>query len=106
VSRQDAATNPADPTPVQKLVLDPEATLPLSLALTSMPPASRHLLILCGSEMGLSLSETRTLAASGFRPARLGLYILRAVTAAVAAAAVVTAYRDRSTHANIAESSS
>jgi 16S rRNA (uracil1498-N3)-methyltransferase len=64
------------------------------------------LLVVAGGEMGLSSAEAAALASAGFLPVRLGPYVLRAVTAAVAASALLTAYRDDRARAKIAESSS
>lgn len=51
--------------------------------------------VVCGGEKGLSPEEEETLRRAGFSEQRLGPHVLRAVTAAVAAAAVVAAARGR-----------
>jgi 16S rRNA (uracil1498-N3)-methyltransferase len=54
--------------------------------------------VVIGPEGGLSTAERATLLAAGYRPTALGPHTLRFDTAALAAAAAVTAARLRGTH--------
>lgn len=53
----------------------------------------RSVIVVAGGEKGLAPVEEQALATAGFEPAGLGVHVLRAVTAAVAAAAVVSQVR-------------
>src|SRR5690606_27348558 len=69
------------------LVLDPEASTPLS----SLPPTSGAMTLLVGPEGGLSAAEIRTALAAGFTGVALGPRVLRTETAGVAALAALQA---------------
>jgi len=71
-----------------KLILWEEArAIPLRSALPAAPPA--QVAVLIGPEGGFSEAEAERAAAAGFAPVGLGPRILRAETAAVAAAAIL-----------------
>ena len=65
--------------------------------LTSMLPraSSGRILAVIGGEKGFDPTEERTLIAAGFVPASLTQWVLRAVTAAVAAATALSLHRDQ-----------
>jgi 16S rRNA (uracil1498-N3)-methyltransferase len=69
-----------------RLLLSPEATLPLK---ELVPPA--RIMLLIGPEGGLSSAETQLAQSRGFRPVRLGPRILRTETAALAALSAIQA---------------
>ena len=84
----------------RKFYLSPEGSSSLFDALMSEPQNMRDREVCCvclvvGGEQGLSASEEATLAGAAFKGVRLGRHILRAVTAAISATAVVSSYRDR-----------
>jgi 16S rRNA (uracil1498-N3)-methyltransferase len=68
------------------LILDPYAERSLTAALT---PCPERVLLLIGPEGGFSADEVRTAAELGAAPVKLGRRVLRAETAALAAAALV-----------------
>ncbi len=74
------------------IFLHPEAPVSLPALLGDEPGA---LLLLVGPEGGFTPGELETATAAGAVPARLGRRILRAETAAIAAAAVAAAAMDR-----------
>lgn len=58
-------------------------------ALKQIGPGPQEVLVVLGGEIGLNAKEEAALEAAGFIKASLGPFVLRAVTAAVAAAAVL-----------------
>lgn len=66
-----------------------------SLTTLATETAHQAVIVIAGGEKGLAPEEERALEGAGYLAATLGPYVLRAVTAAVAAAAVVTALRRR-----------
>lgn len=74
-----------------KIALDPRARLSLATALGSR--AGQGVDLAVGPEGGFSLDELGALERSGWRPGRLGDSVLRVETAAIAALAVVQAFR-------------
>lgn len=77
--------------PVDKVVLRGAA---VDLALPRLMHLKQgRVIVVAGGEKGLSQGEEQTLLAAGYQPASLGPFVLRAVTAAVAAAATMSLYR-------------
>lgn len=76
----------------RKLFLAPGAEQPLARA---VGPETRSVLLLIGPEGGFTDAELRTAVEAGAEAVSLGRRILRAETAALAAAAVVTAQLER-----------
>jgi 16S rRNA (uracil1498-N3)-methyltransferase len=74
-----------------RLILDPFCSAPLSAQLGSCP---EQVLLLIGPEGGFSPSEVETAREAGVQPVSLGRRVLRAETAAIAAAALVAAADD------------
>lgn len=79
-----------------KIFLDADASEAIT---TVLPPAAQpeSVLAVIGGEGGLSAAEIAALGSRGFKPAKLGPLILRAVTAAVATSTVLSLYRQAST---------
>lgn len=75
--------------PGRRVVLDPDATVPLAESVAGDAPSEIELLI--GPEGGLDVDELQAAQHAGFAPVRLGPRILRTETAAVAALAVLQA---------------
>lgn len=75
----------AQPSPGQRMVLDPDASIPLGA------PPVRQVALAVGPEGGFSPSEVGLMRTNGVQPARLGPRILRTETAAPAAVAVLQA---------------
>jgi 16S rRNA (uracil1498-N3)-methyltransferase len=72
--------------PARRLVLDPDARMPLSL---SSVARGVPLVLLVGPESGLSAEEFRAARHAGFEPVALGPRILRTETAGLAAIAAL-----------------
>lgn len=70
-----------------RLVLDPTASRPLS----ALPDIASEVLVAIGPEGGFSDDEIKRMTQSGFLPVQVGPRVLRAETAAVAAAAALQA---------------
>ena len=80
-----------DPTTTQKILL---RGTPGDLALPRLLTArAGRVIVVAGGEKGLASAEEQALLDSGYQPASLGPFVLRAVTAAVAAAATMSLHR-------------
>ena len=80
--------DPAASNPLRCVLSLASGTEPLSNRVTQ-PPGGPALLLLSGPEGGLSASEDAQARAAGFAPVSLGLRVLRAETAALAALALL-----------------
>jgi len=69
-----------------RVYLDPSSNHNLA----ELTPDNDHLQVVMGGEMGLASHEQKLLEDGGFRPMRISPFVLRATTAAVAAAAVLS----------------
>lgn len=69
-----------------RLILDPYAERSLT---TALAPCPERVLLLIGPEGGFSVDEVRSAAGQGATPVKLGRRVLRAETAALAAATLV-----------------
>ena len=77
----------------QRVLLDPVAGESLWGVLgAGVAPAG--LLLALGGEKGFSADEEASLRQAGFRPAALGRYVLRAITAALSASSIAAAARE------------
>lgn len=81
----------AVPQGVTRVVLSGET----ERSLLEVGQGARGLVMVAGGEKGLDVAEETTLREAGFTEARIGGHVLRAVTAAVAAAAVAAVLRGR-----------
>ena len=82
---------PSEPTTTQKILL---RGLPGDPGLPRLLTAKTgRVVVVAGGEKGLASAEEQALLDSGYQPASLGPFVLRAVTAAVAAAATMSLHR-------------
>jgi 16S rRNA (uracil1498-N3)-methyltransferase len=97
------ATEVADPATIDELIASPpDGARWLAQAGGASAPAELDagpVIVVVGPEGGLTLGEAGRLRAAGFCPVALGPFTLRFETAALVAAAVVAAARQRGTHA-------
>lgn len=77
----------------RRLILDPLSAQPLAGSVTGGEPV----LLAIGPEGGFTAAEVEAALASGFQPVSLGRRVLRAETAAIAAAAVAAVQLERRT---------
>lgn len=96
----DALVTATASSPAVRLVLQPTATR----SLLAERLGAGQVIALLGGERGLTAGEENTLGLAGFLGVRIGGHILRARTAAVAAAAILSSRRDDASKGEVVDS--